>query len=259
MKLRFWGVRGSAAVPGSATLEFGGNTSCVELEGAGDAIFFDGGTGIRAAGLRVTAGRVHVFLTHFHWDHIQGIPFFAPLYDPSKHVTFYAPYPARQVLEGLMSAPYFPVEFGSLPAKVELVELQSSVELGTVTVRAIEVNHPQGACAYRVDGAASFVYAPDREHGDPRLDQLFLDEVRGATALVVDSQYTREEYETHRGWGHSTWLESARVAREAGVQSLVLFHHDPSHSDDVLRRIESDARREFADSFMAKEGWAFEL
>ena len=259
MQLRFWGVRGSAAVPGPETLEFGGNTSCVELEGAGDAAFFDAGTGIRAAGLHVAASRIHVFLTHLHWDHIQGIPFFAPLYDAGKHVTFYAPRPLRHALEGLMGAPYFPVEFGSLPAKVELVELGQRVALGAVTVRAIEVNHPQGACAYRVDGSASFVYAPDREHGDARLDPLFLDEVRGTTALVVDSQYTPEEYETHRGWGHSTWLEAARVAREAGVQSLVLFHHDTAHSDDVLRRIEANARREFADTIMAKEGWVFEL
>jgi ribonuclease BN (tRNA processing enzyme) len=122
------------------------------------------------------------------------------------------------------------------------------------------VNHPQGACAYSIEtGTVRAIYAPDREHGDPRLDPLFLNEARGATVLVVDSQYTPEEYETHRGWGHSTWVESARDAREAGVTSLVLFHHDPGHNDDILHRIEKDAQREFPDTFVAKEGWAFEL
>ena len=241
MKLRFWGVRGSAAVPGPSTLEFGGNTSCVELQGAGsDVVLFDGGTGIRAAGLDLLTRapgqplRIHLFLTHFHWDHIQGIPFFVPLYNPANHITIYSSRftaSLRESLSGLMSAPYFPMEFGALSARIELVELgSSSATVGPVTVRPIEVNHPQGACAYRVQaGATRFVYAPDREHGDARLDQVFLDEVRGTTALVVDSQYTPEEYESHRGWGHSTWAESARIAREAGVQSLVLFHHDPTH------------------------------
>jgi phosphoribosyl 1,2-cyclic phosphodiesterase len=267
MKLQFWGVRGSVAVPGPATLEFGGNTSCVELEGANDVILFDGGTGIRAAGLELAARgaqRIHLFLTHFHWDHIQGIPFFAPLFNSSNHVTIYSSSysaPLRESLNASMSAPYFPIGFDDMAARVDMVDLgTSAVDLGGVSVRPFEVHHPQGACAYRVECDGSrFIYAPDREHGDPRLDTVFLQEARGATALVVSSQYTPEEYELHRGWGHSTWLESARVAREAEVNSLVLFHHDPSHSDDVLHRIEADARREFPDTFLAKEGWSFEL
>lgn len=267
MELRFWGVRGSVAVPGAATLEFGGNTSCVELRGGGEVILFDGGTGLRAAGLDIAtrrASRIHLFLTHFHWDHIQGLPFFAPLFDAANHVTIYSSaYSAslRESLFGSMKAPYFPIGFDEFAARVDFVDLGAgAVELEGVSIRPFEVHHPQGACAYRVEcGGARFIYAPDREHGDARLDALFAHETRGATVLVISSQYTPEEYESHRGWGHSTWLESARVAREAGAQSLVLFHHDPSHSDDVLRRIEADARREFADTFLAKEGWSFEL
>jgi ribonuclease BN (tRNA processing enzyme) len=164
-------------------------------------------------------------------------------------------------MQVLMSAPFFPVGFEAFEARVDFVDLGTdAVKAGGVSVRAFEVNHPQGACAYRVEcGVARFLYAPDREHGDARLDGVFLEEARGATALVLSAQYTPEEYESHRGWGHSTWLESARVAREAGAQSLVLFHHDPLHSDAELHRIEMEARREFADTFMAKEGWAFEL
>jgi phosphoribosyl 1,2-cyclic phosphodiesterase len=267
MQLRFWGVRGSVAVPGAATLEFGGNTSCVELEGSRDAILFDAGTGIREAGLSIGtrgATRIHLFLTHFHWDHIQGIPFFAPLFEARNHVTIYSSSysaPLRRSLEESMAAPFFPIGFDTFAARVDFVDLgTSAVNLDGVLVRPFEVNHPQGACGYSVQcGGPRFLYAPDREHGDARLDALFRDEARGATALVVSSQYTPEEYEEHRGWGHSTWLESVRVAREAGVESLVLFHHDPTHSDEVLRRIEADARRQFADTFMAKEGWAFEL
>ncbi len=267
MQLRFWGVRGSVAVPGAATLEFGGNTSCVELEGAGDVILFDAGTGIREAGLSIAArgaARIHLFLTHFHWDHIQGIPFFAPLFDARNHVTIYSSSfssPLRKSLEGSLAAPYFPIGFEAFSAKVDFVDLgTSAIEVGGVSIRPVEVKHPQGACAYCVDcDGPRLLFAPDREHGDPRLDAVFMEAARGATVLVISAQYTPEEYEAHRGWGHSTWMEATRVAREAGVDSLVLFHHDPSHSDEFLKRIESEARREFADTFLAKEGWAFEL
>ena len=267
MQLRFWGVRGSVAVPGAATLEFGGNTSCVELEGAGDVILFDAGTGLRAAGAELAVRgpqRIHLFLTHFHWDHIQGLPFFAPLFDAQNHVTIYSSSysaPLRPSLETSMASPFFPIGFEAFSARVDFKDLSvNGVEIRGVSIRPVEVNHPQGACAYHVDcSGPKFLYAPDREHGDARLDAVFEEAAKGATVLVISAQYTPEEYEAHRGWGHSTWLESTRVAREAGADSLVLFHHDPSHSDEVLRRIEGEARREFADTFLAKEGWAFEL
>jgi phosphoribosyl 1,2-cyclic phosphodiesterase len=271
MKLRFWGVRGSAATPGPSTLNFGGNTSCVELRQAHtEVILFDSGTGIREAGLDIVARagkapeHLHLFLTHFHWDHIQGLPFFAPLYNPANHVWIYSSgftAPLKAALNGLMSSPYFPVGFESLPAKVEIVELGSDVaRVGGVTVQPFQVHHPQGSCAYKVQhGASSAIYAPDREHGDARLDAILVEQAREVGALVLDSQYTPEEYESHRGWGHSTWLESTRVARAARAQNLVLFHHDPAHTDDILLRIEESARREFAQTFVAREGWELEI
>lgn len=271
MKLRFWGVRGSAATPGPMTLGYGGNTACVELQAEGaDVVVFDGGTGIRELGLDLLARsggsplRVHLFLTHFHWDHIQGIPFFIPLFSPKNQVTIYSSEfsaPLREALRGLMAVPYFPVQFETLAAQIELVELKGAARtVGSLTVRPFETNHPQGACAYRVDAdGSSAVYSPDREHGDARLDQEMLEGCRGAGVVVVDSQYTPEEYETHRGWGHSTWAESAKLARAAGVKRLVLFHHDPGHTDDFLDRIQEDARREFPETWVAREGWTLEV
>jgi phosphoribosyl 1,2-cyclic phosphodiesterase len=257
------------AVSGPATAEYGGNTACVQLEGAGsEVILFDAGTGIRAAGQHLLACsneplRIHLFLTHFHWDHIQGLPFFKPLFNPANHVTIYSSKfsaPLKESLRGMMAAPYFSISFDDLKARVELVEVSGGVTISDVRITPVEVHHPQGACAYRVErGHLRVVYVPDREHGDARLDGVLLDAARGATALVIDSQYMPEEYGAHRGWGHSTWTESVRLAREAQVNTLVLFHHDPSHSDDVVRRIEDHARREHPDTFAAREGWALEL
>ena len=266
MQLRFWGVRGSAATPGPATVEFGGNTACVEVKAPGEeAIVFDGGSGIRELGWKLTAPRIHLFLTHFHWDHIHGIPFFLPLYNPASHITIYSSRfsaPLRPAMSGLMAEPYFPLKFEAAQAKIELVEMGSSPEtqVGAVTVRPFEANHPQGACGYRIEsGGASAVYSPDREHGHPRLDQVLVEAARGASVLVLDSQYTPEEYPSHQGWGHSTWMESVRVAREAGVKRLVLFHHDPSHNDEMLRAIEAQARREFPETYVAREGWTLDI
>lgn len=270
MRLRFWGVRGSAATPGPRTLTYGGNTACMELESAGaDVVIFDGGTGIRELGLDLAARaageplRIHIFLTHFHWDHIQGLPFFVPLYNPANRVTIYSSEfsaPLGDSLAGLMAVPYFPVQFEMLRSKIDLVEFKGEpLRIGPLTVRTFQSNHPQGACAYRVEqDGRSFVFCPDREHGHAQLDQVMMEGCRGAQVLVIDSQYTPEEYETHRGWGHSTWTESVKVARAAGVERLVLFHHDPSHADAELDRIQAAARCEFPEAWVAREGWSIE-
>ena len=271
MKLRFWGVRGSAAVPGESTLRVGGNTSCLEVEGLADRIlFFDAGTGLREAGRELLSRStsrpidIHIFLTHFHWDHIQGLPFFLPLYDRNCRVTIYASEfsaPLRDSLRGLMSSPYFPVAFDAVPSQVRLVDLGArEVEIQNFRISPIEVNHPQGACAYKVEGHNQIVvYAPDREHGNESLDSALLEQCCGANAVIIDSQYTPDEYQTKQGWGHSTWLESARLARAADVASLILFHHDPSHDDAALEEIERQAREEFSETLLAREGLIIDL
>ena len=265
MELRFWGVRGSIPAPGPDTVIFGGNTACIEVRpSGGEVIVIDGGTGIRNLGAALAKefpGPVspHVLLTHFHWDHIQGIPFFAPLLSPSNEVTFYSGFPAartREVLEAQMRGPYFPVPFSRLAARRHVAEVGATpLRIGSATVRAFAMHHPQGAWGYRIEAdGAVLVHACDAEHGDPDLDGVLRQAAEGADVLIYDSQYTPEEYEARRGWGHSTWLHATRLAREAGVGRLLLFHHDPDRDDAGVARIEVAARGEFARTDAAREG-----
>ena len=265
IKLKFWGVRGSTPTPDARNLGYGGNTPCLEIQlPEGDTVILDAGTGIRKLGLdlrnRAPADlKVHLFLTHFHWDHIQGLPFFAPLFDNAS-VSFYSgthPEFLKQALVGLMTYPYFPIDFEALPCKREIVDLgEEPARIGDLTVYPFPVNHPQGACGFRLERqGAVIVYAPDREHGHSKLDAIFREYAEGADILVPDSQYTPEEYKRFKGWGHSTWTEAARSARESKAQQLILFHHDPDRDDSQLTDIVDEARTEFENVSVACEGW----
>jgi len=267
--LRFWGVRGSLPATGPKVAEFGGNTACLEIRvPSGEVLVFDGGSGLRHLGKtlaqeRPAGGReIPFFLTHFHWDHIQGIPFFQPLFDAHNRVTVYSMREDASHLLGVgMSRPYFPIDFDEFPAQKKFVRMDSDpVECFGATVRPFHLNHPQGAIGYRIEHeGASIVYASDLEHGDARLDDVLRDNARGADVLIYDAQYTPEEYETKRGWGHSTWAEAARVARDAGVKRLVLIHHDPEHEDTEMHGIVDLARAEFEGTEAAKEGLSIRL
>ena len=273
LTVRFWGVRGSIPTPERGCLGVGGNTSCVEVRAAdGSILVLDAGTGARPLGyaLAAEAGgealKVHMLFSHFHWDHLQGLPFFAPLYAPGSEVCFYAVMGADERLDGLlqgqMQAPYFPVPFGDVAAATDAVALCAGepVEIGPFTVRPFPVNHPQGAHGFRIEAdGASFVYATDYEHGVAAFDAGLRDVARGADLLVSDAQYTPDEYALRRGWGHTTWHEAARLAEDAGVGRLVLFHHDPSHDDDALDRICEEARTVFARTDVAREGLVIEI
>jgi len=267
-RLRFWGVRGSTPTPTIENLTFGGNTSCVEIRTADDqCIILDAGSGIRNLGqnlMKEAEGQniqAHIFLTHFHWDHIQGIPFFAPIYGPKNDVSFYSGIqgrPLQETLEGQMAQPYFPVKFDQVAAQrnFRTIERNEVIELGSARIIPFDLNHPQGATGYRVEvGDAVIVYATDYEHGDPRCDENLRKAAEGADILICDSQYTPAEYETHRGWGHSTWLNAVQVAREAGARRLFLFHHDPVHDDQAMMRIAEDARMHFENAIAAWEGF----
>lgn len=269
LKLRFWGVRGSIATPQSENLGYGGNTACLEVRASnGEPLIIDGGTGLRPLGdelLRATRGKrldVDILLTHFHWDHVQGIPFFAPLYVPSNQVNFHSDRPVRllaDILEGQMSQPYFPVDFELLPARRNFMQLEMhEMCFGKIKVHPFALNHPQGASGFRLEAeGAVIVHASDREHGHAKLDRVLLDFAQNADILVYDAQYTPEEYESRRGWGYSTWLEAARVAREARVKQLILFHHDPAHCDSFMRGLLEQARAQFGNTEVASETTPF--
>lgn len=269
MRITFWGVRGSIASPGPETAGVGGNTSCVEVACGSTRLVLDAGTGIRrlGEGLMIASREVDVtvLLSHLHWDHIQGLPFFAPAYVPSTRLAIMGPSPAsmslREALSHQMTAPVFPVQHEDLGAAISVREVKSgdAFAAGDATVRAVRLNHPGGVLAYRIDFAGrSVVYATDTEHYacvDPNLRKL----CEGADVLIYDAQYTEAEYRGDNGrprvgWGHSTYVAGAEVAAAAGVGRLVLFHHDPQRNDAGVADLEQRAQAIFAPAVAAREG-----
>ncbi|MBZ5607028.1 MAG: MBL fold metallo-hydrolase [Acidobacteriia bacterium] len=265
LKLKFWGVRGSIPTPVSQNLGYGGNTPCLEVRLPNDELFiFDAGTGIRELGIALKnnpadAERdIHLFLTHYHWDHIQGLPFFGPLFNPKVAMTFYSTCYAcalRESLAGQMTDPYFPVNFDAVAANKQFINKgPMPVTLGDLTVRPFPLHHPQGAGGYRIEsGGASIVYATDREHGHTKLDAVLREYAQDADILIHDAQYTPEEFQRFTGYGHSTWEEAVNVARECNVKQLILFHHDPNHDDQMISRIVEQARAHFPNTEAARE------
>jgi phosphoribosyl 1,2-cyclic phosphodiesterase len=267
MRIKFWGVRGSTPTPQSENLRYGGNTSCVEVR-LGDRLFiFDCGTGFRAFGhglkheFRDRPVFAHVFVSHFHWDHIQGIPFFGPLYDNAEnHFVFHSSSRTRslkRVMEEQMASPYFPVNMSEMKAKREFRDIEEGrVEVDGVTIQTSWLNHPQGCLGFRLetkDGV--FVYATDNEPGNELFDKNVRTLAAGADVLIYDSQYLPEEYEARRrGWGHSHWREAVNVVMESGAKELVLYHHDPDHNDNCIDNIVTEARNYYPRVRAASEG-----
>ena len=271
MRVRFWGTRGSIATPGPDTVRFGGNTSCVSLTtDAGAHVIFDCGTGARALGAALMAQPAKpidatILLSHTHWDHIQGFPFFAPLFVPGNRITVCGPEGSarslRDVLSGQMEFTYFPVELGQLPATIDFRELgEGTHEIGGARIIAQYLHHPAMTLGYRIeaDGAA-VAYVCDHEpysetlwHGDlsPNHTESIVHEgdrrharfMAGAGLVVHDAQYTPEEYPSKRHWGHSTYVYVVKLAALAGVQRLFLTHHDPSHDDQFIAGLERQAQ-----------------
>jgi phosphoribosyl 1,2-cyclic phosphodiesterase len=273
LTVRFWGTRGSVPCPGPATLRYGGNTPCLEVRTAdGALIILDAGTGMRPLGRTLTARPAEeqangserrptsivgdLFLTHLHWDHIQGLPFFAPLYREEHRFTVWCPSTvvadAERVLRSQMSPGVFPVDFGQLRAAVEFRNADAGrVACTSADVRALPVRHPGGALGFRVAGpdGGALVYVPDNEldpaaaYDAPRdwRDRL-VEFARGARLLVHDGMYTPAEHRGRRGWGHSTYTEALALAIDAGVETLALFHHDPERGDDALDHVVAECR-----------------
>ncbi len=242
----------------------------------GTRIILDCGTGLRnlgrnwGSGAGGSANAPHIFVTHYHWDHIQGIPFFSPFYSEQNHFHFYgfrSEYLGGQSLkrafEAQMSHPYFPVNMSAMGAEREFTEVnggdQFDVPGARVTARWL--NHPQGCLGFRFEtSAGTIVYATDNEPGDPKLDQSLRDLAAGADIFINDAQYPPDQLKSsRRAWGHSSWLEGVKVAKEAGAKNLVLFHHDPDSTDKTLDGMLREAREKFANVWSAAEGMAMTL
>lgn len=272
--VRFWGVRGSIPMPGPRTAQIGGNTTCLEVRAGNDLIIFDAGTGIRGLGnalLKEMPVQARMFFTHLHWDHIQGFPFFLPAFVRGNRFDLYGvrklTNTLAETLIGQMNYPNFPVSLDEMGAQIDFHDLQEgeSVTVGEAVVTNTLLNHPGGVHAYRVDYKGhSAVFATDTEHYsclDPRLVKL----AAGADLLIYDAMYTTDEYRgangglPRLGWGHSTWEEGVKVAREAQVGQLVLFHHDPDHDDETVHAIEAQAKAVFPRCCAAYEGLELHL
>lgn len=277
MNIRFWGVRGSLPAPGPDTVRYGGNTSCVSIDlNERDVLIVDAGSGVRALGQTLVqqGKRVIFLLSHIHWDHIQGFPFFTPIYVPGQDITILnnrsPDWIAR--LFAQMDGSYFPVKFEHLAARINIVfeTAETFFTAFGLKVTSIETNHPGGCLGYRFerDGCV-FVYISDNEldpPGEPATSfHDFVDFCRGADLLLHDAQYVEADMPQKRGWGHSRVRQVCDLAAAAGVKRLALFHHDPARSDEALAAVEADAQAYLAEMhpeglcFAAYEGYALEL
>ncbi|MGH2985953.1 MAG: MBL fold metallo-hydrolase [Solirubrobacterales bacterium] len=281
MRARLWGVRGSIPVPGPATKRFGGNTSCAQVTAAdGSEFVLDAGTGIRALGAAIAGRRrrLHVLLTHLHLDHIQGLMFFAPFFDPAAEITVWGPPAAgralRKRLARYISNPLSPIEISELPARVTFRDVPSEPwRLGGVEVRASLVAHRGPTLGYRLsENGSSLCYLPDHE---PALGHDLataqagwvsgLGLARGASLLIHDCQYSESEYPAHRGWGHSSLPDALAFARRCEARRLVLVHHDPGHDDALLETLALETSDRWTQlggegrAEVGREGDAFEL
>lgn len=250
VEMTFWGVRGTLPVPGADAVHYGGNTPCVSLQfPKGNLFVFDAGTGIKRLSDHLMASRTpllnaKIFISHPHWDHINALPFFAPLYVQGNYVEILGPshgdISVRDMISGQMDGVYFPIRIKEFSAQVDFKDLnEETIEIDGIGVRTMLLNHPGHCLAYRVTyGERSICYATDNELYPPESAQYnphyvnqLTDFIRGVDALITDCTYRAEEYIGKLGWGHSAVPQVAELAHNAGVKSLYLFHHDPSQTD----------------------------
>jgi phosphoribosyl 1,2-cyclic phosphodiesterase len=268
LQIRFWGVRGSVPWGTPTGIGHGCNTPCLEVtdDRTGNTVVFDAGSGIVGLGLGLGGAPrdIPIVLTHYHWDHLQGLPFMAQLYQPGWTPRIVAPaFGSRDTawVNTIFESPFFPVPYDHLPNRPDVALIEpGEIRLAGIDVSSIHLNHPGGALAYRIRSVTGdVVYATDHEFGDPAFDEPLAAFARGAAALILDAHFTPDEIAAHRGWGHSDWRQCAEFAAANDVGRLWLFHHKPGRSDDELGKIQREARRVFANTEAAAEGESFVL
>lgn len=271
ISITFYGVRGSIPTPGKDTVEFGGNTSCVEIILGNKLIILDAGTGIRVLGnsliKRYEKINADIFITHTHWDHIQGFPFFQPAYKEGNRFRVYGPGKENtsfeDVMKNQMHTHYFPVQLEHMKASLEFTQIEDkqTIQLDhDITVVASATDHPGGCLSYRIQYKNIIIcYITDTERSAQAFESMAV-HAKDADIIIYDATYTEEEYHGHiggasrKGWGHSTWLEGTRLCRAAQGKKLVLFHHDIHHTDSDMKAIEKAAQEVYPDTIAAREG-----
>ncbi len=258
MRVKFWGTRGTRPTPGRRTLRYGGNTTCVEVRDSKDnLVIIDSGSGIAELGQTIAKGPqwIHLLVSHTHWDHIQGFPFFAPAFVPGTRLTLVGPAGSIKSLKAAfadqMDPAYFPLRLDQVPAAIEFIEVSSGegFEVGDMKVMPHEMNHPIVTLGYKIqENGSTFVFATDNEiqhapaNGGPVAPpERLVEWCGGADLLAHDAQYSLEEYPSHAGWGHSTFDDALTLAEQAGVGQLAFVHHDPGHSDDNVDALVEEA------------------
>jgi phosphoribosyl 1,2-cyclic phosphodiesterase len=272
MRVRFWGVRGSVPWATPDSIVHGCNTPCLELrdEARGATLILDAGSGLVGLGESLTEARgavprpVPILLTHYHWDHTQGLPFFSPLYQSGWQPTIWGPAldaVPQAWAETIFQPPYFPMSFDRLPNRPRILRVNPGrMQIEGFDIAALPLNHPGGAYAYRIRGAqGDLVYATDHEFGMPAIDAALADFCRGAAALVADAHFTPEELLHYAGWGHASWQQACEHAAAWNVGRLYLFHHKPGRSDLDMAEIECQSRALFPNTIAAREGLTFDV
>jgi phosphoribosyl 1,2-cyclic phosphodiesterase len=272
--VKFWGVRGSIPTPGKTTVRYGGNTSCVEMIIGGRRLIFDGGTGLQELSkdlMQDLPDELYMFFTHYHWDHIQGFPFFAPAFTPSHQLKIYGSVPEngdslrKHFIERVLH-PNSPIPLDNLTDTIEFIDVKcgTTFELDDIKIETGPLNHPNTAMGYRITwNGKSIFYCTDTEHLPDCIDEHVLKLAQDADMLIYDAMYTDEEYHNPKapkiGWGHSTWQEGVKLVKAANVKTLVVFHHDPNHSDDFLDELVPQVQAAHENSVLAREGLTLTL
>ena len=271
IRVKIWGCRGSIACPSPTHMKYGGNTTSLEVDAGDQKFLLDCGTGIRNVGQQLMQSDLEhcdILLTHTHWDHINGFPFFAPAFDPSRKFGIHAGHlmgkgGIQKIMETQMQNPVFPVPLEAMQSKLTFNDFQAGEELDIgkskkTKVKTAALNHPNDATGYRIEqDGKSMCLITDTEHIPGTLDQRILKLIEGADLVIYDSTYTEDEFPSKVGWGHSTWEEGVRLCQAAGAKRLGIFHHDPEHDDAFMDDIAQQAAKKWAGTFVIQENMDF--